>query len=301
MTTVVYITGAGRSGSTVLNAALGAAEDVVAVGELTNLPVAGWLNEEYCACGTRVPDCEFWNRVRATYAGSSELGEERLPRLQLSVERLRRVYRLAFSGNSMEYRQYGHELSALFEAIRTVSGKAVIIDASKNPLRAIALARHSEIDLRVVHLVRDARGVAWSLSKPYKRDDAGGIQRDMKGRSMIRSVIFWIVANVLSEIAIRQVAADKRVRVRYEDFVTDPSSALDRIEKVTGASLQSTRSVLIDGGSLPFDHTVAGNRVRMGGAVTLRPDREWQTAMPPGRRRLLRLLAWPLMRRYGYE
>jgi hypothetical protein len=48
-------------------------------------------------------------------------------------------------------------------------------------------------------------------------------------------------------------------------------------------------------------HTVAGNPVRMqSGPVTLRVDDAWRGAMSARDRRLVTLLTFPLLARYGY-
>jgi hypothetical protein len=36
------------------------------------------------------------------------------------------------------------------------------------------------------------------------------------------------------------------------------------------------------------------------GAITLRPDEEWRSAMAPRDRRLVEAITWPLRRRFGY-
>src|SRR5437773_1697066 len=48
---VIYIMGAGRSGSTLLDTILASHPEVVGVGELVNLHSAGWTAKEICACG----------------------------------------------------------------------------------------------------------------------------------------------------------------------------------------------------------------------------------------------------------
>jgi len=48
-------------------------------------------------------------------------------------------------------------------------------------------------------------------------------------------------------------------------------------------------------------HTVAGNPVRMrSGPLKLRVDDAWRAAMPAADRRLVTLLTFPLLARYGY-
>lgn len=53
-----------------------------------------------------------------------------------------------------------------------MSGAAVIFDSSKNASTAYALRTHDEIALRIVHIVRDIRGVAYSWTKSITRPEA---------------------------------------------------------------------------------------------------------------------------------
>ena len=64
---VIYIMGAGRSGSTLLDTVLANHPDVVGVGELVNLHSAGWTSNEVCACGKLGTECDFWTRVRTAW------------------------------------------------------------------------------------------------------------------------------------------------------------------------------------------------------------------------------------------
>ena len=68
--------------------------------------------------------------------------------------------------------------AALYEAIVEVTGKAAVADSSKKPNRAFALAQSERLELKVLHLVRDGRGVVWSQLKPRKQDVEGGIPVD---------------------------------------------------------------------------------------------------------------------------
>ena len=87
----------------------------------------------------------------------------------------------------------------------------------------MALALIPEIDLRVIHVVRDGRGVAWSLAKPYKRDVKSGLQREIKPKSVSRTALRWTMVNLGTEYLSRKLDPKKVMRVRYEDFVSDPA------------------------------------------------------------------------------
>lgn len=297
---VIFIMGASRSGSTVLNALLGTDRDTTAVGELTNLPRAGWINGEYCACGEAVDRCPFWTDVLHDWQENSGSTPEQLAERQDEVERLRYGYRPLLSVGRRRLADYGRLTTNIFGAVTKCSCRSAVVDASKNPVRAIALAANSAIDLRLIHLVRDVRGVAWSLKKPYLKDIRGGIQRDMPGSSFGKTAVFWAMSNALCEIAMKKLPPDRRMQLRYEDLVGDPGASLKRIEAVTDLDLSGALELVEQGTAIPFEHTVAGNRVRMSEGIMLAADFEWQQRMSAADQRRLRRIVWPFMHRYGY-
>ena len=78
MVKLLYIIGDGRSGSTLLNIALGNHPDAVAAGELCNVQRYLWRQDNWCSCGTPVHECSFWGAV------STMLGDAR-PDLDLQT------------------------------------------------------------------------------------------------------------------------------------------------------------------------------------------------------------------------
>ena len=70
MTTVLYIAGTGRSGSTVLAAILGEVEGVFAAGEVRYLWQRGLVEGRLCGCGVPVAECPLWSAVLATVEAS---------------------------------------------------------------------------------------------------------------------------------------------------------------------------------------------------------------------------------------
>lgn len=301
---VLYVTGAGRSGSTVLDTVLGNHPDAASVGELCN---AGrtWADPgEYCACGVLAGECSFWRQVRhqwqaarrpITTAPDWQALQSRFERLRwapyLFAQRLLR---------SEAFGEYADGVRTLYEAIARVSGKRVIVDSSKSPLRAQALTRVPGIDLRLIHLVRDGRGVAWSLMKAYREDSGTEIHKDVQARPLWHTALMWRVTNRLAEIALENVPQEKRMRLRYEDFVEAPCEALTRIERVTGLEYRAVATAVARGDHLNIGHVIAGNRVRMSGAIRLRADVAWRHNLTRAQRALFWGVAGAQARRYGY-
>lgn len=299
MTKVIYIAGCGRSGSTLLNAMLGSLDDTIGVGELVKLPQSGWTNGEYCACGETVNRCNLWREVRHDWSARTGSSVTELVSAQLAMERSWSWHRPVLGIGRRQIDAYSRLIGALYAAIAAASGKSTIVDASKNPLRAIALTRVESIDVRLVHLVRDLRGVAWSLAKRFDQDSKSGVHQDIAGRSPLKSLTHWSRINLFSEIAM-SVVGRKGTRVRYEDLMSAPARTIDSIGEVCGIDVGAAIESIEGGGSFTFGHMAAGNRIRMQSAISVRPDFEWQSGMSvPEQRRLWRF-GWPFMRRYNY-
>ena len=130
---VVFIASLSHSGSTLLNLLLGNHPKLIGLGEIDtilHMTPARLESEKVmrCSCGQRVADCQFWSpAISALLAHSQATLRERY--------------------------------SILFDTFQTIYGDEYqIVDASKyiNALRLMSAL--SEIELKVVHLIKDVRG-----------------------------------------------------------------------------------------------------------------------------------------------
>ena len=305
--TVLYIMGAPRSGSTLLDIVLGAHPDVVSVGELSKLPEAGPGGNRDCACGEHGSACPFWRAVRKQW--SERLGRDPEDsfadgqRLYTRPTRLNSLPPPLLSqggGRPDGLARFLEELGALYHAIASVSGKRVIVDSSKSPARALALVRVSGLDVRLVHLVRDGRGVVHSLGQSFARNREAGLRRDIAPQSAWRSSWGWRRVNQSCE-KLLALAETEGITLRYEDLVSRPAKSLGRVGARVGLDFGDVAAALEAGSALPVGHLIAGNRLRMGGEIRLDADERWRREMRAGSRRVFWLVAGDVARRYGYH
>jgi hypothetical protein len=300
---VLMVVGVGRSGSTVLDIILGNHPDIESVGELTNVARLGWINDEYCACGLRVGECPYWGEVRRRV--ESEIGAldpEAYLSLQRRFERIRQMWRIPLERRSPspDFLVYERQTLAIYDAVRQTAGRPIVVDSSKNPVRALALSLVPGLDVHVLHLVRSAGGVTWSLKKPYRRDDAGGVQRDMPSRPAWRTALVWTRGNALAELIARRFPPDRRAFLTYEALVEDPAGSIERVGRLLGVDLSALGLRVAAGEPMAAGHTIAGNRVRMRGSVRLQADVEWRDRLSSSDRAVVTAIAGPLMSHYGY-
>ena len=297
-TKVLYIAGAGRSASTLLGQVLGQVKESCFVGEI----VYAWrqFDTRRCGCDMPLKSCDFWTAVHRTASGS---GRPLGPELFSAGRRARwRYMPLTLPPNprlATRFREGWQRCERLYPAIAVVSGARIVVDSSKSPVYGRMLAMLPALDVHVVHLVRDARAVAYSWRRIKLSRNIGG-RPHMNRHPPARVARQWIVDNLATELFCRR-APDRYLRLRYEDFVERPREAFDRIlamlgEHVNETPFQGERAV-----ALSPAHSVKGNPDRFRtGVVDLQLDDEWKHAMRPAERTLVTALTWPLLRRYGY-
>ena len=296
---VLYIVGYGRSGTTLLDIALGQQPGVFAAGEITALARHVWKNREFCACRQKADKCQFWGPVVGAWLNGRRPDAidkygRRLSRSEWLIDPRRLFWPLGASRNG---RAYCEETSALMTGIAEASGASIIVDSSKLPGRASALMSVEGIEVYVVHVVRDGRGVCWSMMKPYRRSVEGGIQKETKPKSLWQTAARWFTVNLGAEILRLRLPRKRSMRVRYEDFVSNPA-----------ATVRSILNLLGEGYIMPSygadtikpQHQIAGNRRRMDNQITISKDIGWARQMPRADQAAFSALTAPLLLRYGY-
>jgi len=311
---VLYIGGSGRSGSTLVERLLGSLPGVCNVGEVVLMWERGLLRGERCGCGIPLPQCPFWREVgEVAFGGWEAFNVPEFLALKRSVDRHRFIPRLLAHGGSgrrllpetatdRAAREYAAVYARLYRAVQQVSGCAVVVDASKHASLAFCLRTESAIDLRVMHLVRDPRAVAYSWTRPLKRPEAEGAAaaspRYIPTMSPASSAFRWNILNLEFQLLTAQGTPTRLVR--YEDFIAAPVTGMRGLAAFAG--VEPELSFMSDtGADLRLTHTAGGNPMRFStGRIEVRRDDEWRARLGPDSRALVTTLTFPLLAYYGY-
>ena len=319
----IYVMGRGHSGSTILDILMGGGAAAESVGELCILGARGLPGSPsevvddpgkkaaaVCSCGAPIAACPFWTAVRERFAAS---GLEWQPSVRALFDHanVRNFWgTLVASRDPAKAPRRLAELArivpALEAAITGAAGKPHLFNSNKEPTRALFLLKYHP-GARVIHLVRDPRGIV--QSHYWRIRGAHGfrfLRRHYEvGRWAAPFVLLlaagsWVVGNLCAELAVR-AAPERVLRLRYEDLRDDPAGAIRAIGAAFGLPVDDVLGRLERGEPFPVGHNVGGNHIRREREVRFDPGTERKRPPLPAWADLATtLVCWPLMRRYGY-
>jgi hypothetical protein len=301
---VLLVTGFGRSGTTLVNTVLGSTPGFFAAGEVRFLWERGMIEGRRCGCGEPLASCPVWGPVLEKVAAErGRLDAAGLVSEDAAVMRTRHLPLMLgerFGGDRL-MRRLDHlpgALGSVYRAVQEVTGAKVIVDTSKPPSFGYVLDHLDSIDLRVLHVVRDPRAVAYSWGRTKTLDD-GGERTEMLQLAPWQSALQWDLWNGASGWL--WGGTDRYLRVRYEDLVEAPRAVFSEI--VAFAGEPDAQPAFLDDWHVAATtvHAVAGNADRMRtGPVEIRLDDRWRDELSGRSRRLVDALTLPLLRRYRY-
>jgi hypothetical protein len=247
-------------------------------------------------------DCPFWLRVaekmRETDA-DFELGDFRTgfdlgPKGAAGqlrsgslhwnfVEQTRdRVLRSVWASHEREMQEVGARTVALAETVMAITDSHVFLDASKERLRARYLTRYVAMEVRVVHLVRDPRGVVDSALRRHADE----------GETAERVARRWVSAQRAIERVLGELPAERWMRLRYEALCADVEGTLRQLFVFCGVDPDKTLAE-------PPEQHLLGNKMRLQGHHEIRLDERWRSSLSSDRQQLVLDIAGPTMERLG--
>lgn len=302
---VLILNGWGRSGSTILGAVLGEIDGFFYGGELRNIWNISLIRNRLCGCNVPFKECNLWNEIfNDAFGGIDKIDAKKITKVMQSTTRLRHIPLKFLPGSKTIFTSrlgtYLEAVRKLFNSIQNVTSCKVIVDSSKSPLYAYVLSLIEDLDIYVVHLIRDPRGVSYSKQKTKLQPNKGETIYMHKFNAFDSSLI-WSIRNTAIESYWKKTP-QKYLMVRYEDFIKEPKKTTTKIldfigEKEVGSPFISERGI-----KLTSNHSVWGNPSRFKtGTIELKLDEEWKTKMKKRDKFVLTMLTFPWLLKYGYS
>ena len=293
---LVYIHAASHSGSTLLARELARHPEVATVGELSGTRYRARPGYK-CSCGRELELCTFWRQVSAAMARrgfsySPATAETDIRNASHPIARwlLRPMHRgplleaardlgLALACPSHVGRHQRMK-SALVESIAECTGKPVVVDSSKSGVQLKYHLRNPGLEVKVIWLVRDGRGVALSIARN-------------QGAPLAQGAYEWRRRNEEARTIVRRLDPSRWLQVRYEALCSDPERTLEALWRFIGVAPGRAP------GAAPELH-VLGHRTRLDVAAPIRPNEKWRADLTAEDLRLFEAVAGSMRRELGY-
>jgi len=275
---------------------------------------------ELCSCGSELRECEFWGSIFARYAsivgydlrhdpyavilgdapkdkrGAGVIDTQQQTQLRFLAMKIRGALdtisvlhapqSLGLKNLALPSVARGVENTlALYDTALFVSGKQIVVDASKMPRKAAHLYVARPEQVRIIHLIRDGRGVVASRKKYM--DVSHAAER-------------WAHYHKLSSTLLqRWVPEEHRKRLSYEEFVTQPEENLKAISEWLGIEYAEE---CLEFGNAAKSHSAGGNPARFeldGGIRGV--DERWRESLTEDELTSFEEKAGSQNRAFGYE
>ena len=286
------------SGGTLFSIILNDSPDIVCNGEVFPCQDVDMNND--CSCGEVISKCQFYNFCASGMKnsdGSYDMDVFRvLPKLS-NIEIINRYFNSFFPSPALKnilinmFPRWKIRLSSYIDSHISFVEKAlefdkkrVYVDGNKNIRRAELFSREKNINLKVIHLIRDGRGFCNSWVKNRGIDREEGLKT---------AAIDWnnYIAQV-DEFSNRYPDIPVLI-VKYEDLCTSLDLQHIRVQEFLGLS-----SSWKGWTGKPFH--ILGNRMRRSFTGKIKQDLTWQSELSPEQIAFVESIMKNQLERYGY-
>lgn len=320
---LVYILAASHSGSTLLSMLLGSHPEICTVGELKATSL-GDTERYLCSCRRKIKECPFWTGIRNDMArhgisfditnAGTDIKSGASPYILRLLAPLHRNLFLE------KIRDFALNLSAtwrtqlpkiqdintqLMKCVLAHTGKKVIVDSSKIGIRLKYLLWNSSLDIKIIRLTRDGRGVALTYMDPAQFADASdpGLRGGGTGEgwekmrlSVVKAAHEWRRSNEEAEAILRGIDPSRWIDVKYETICADRDNTLHRLFTFLGVDpaekITDFRSV---------EHHIIGNGMRLDSTSEIQFDERWKSALSASDLKIFESIAGKMNKQLGYE
>ena len=203
--TLIYIIGAGRSGTTFFDIVLGNNEDTISLGEINRFFKRDGIPPK------RDPKSEaylYWKKIRQSFVDSTRQNSfYRLENLFWSNEFHSKYYKSFFKRNNSSYQK---TLKELYKSIALNTKESIIIESSKYPTRAMNLSNYlnkDDFEIKYIYLKKDPVKVVKSFNKK---------DIEQPSKRFLNANVYYLLVNILCYFTIRNTST-RSIRGYTED------------------------------------------------------------------------------------
>ncbi len=259
---IIFIMGAGRSGTTLLDIMLGNNPEILSAGELNRFPRNNGIPAFHEA---RKDASEFWNSI------SRKLNEQfgSINFEQLTRESYNHEYHIAFLSFFFKMKPsiskyYSEFIINFWKTIFNSINQEIVIDSSKYPMRGIVLSELLPYDIAFIYLKRNPIMVCRSFAKK----DVG-----QPRLNWIKCNVYLLIVNLVCKLVYRKLNKKHTTMIlHYESLIENPVQALKNISEKLNIDLKQSIEIVQNSKPLKTGLLFDGNRMIAKPEIVLREN-----------------------------
>ena len=254
---IIYIIGAGRSGTTLLDILLGNQDVVFSAGELNR-----FLKRDGVPHSARDKEAlQFWENVSREIECDFASLKSSAHKLEYHTGWFKQVFL-----NNKEIFKYEDFNRKLFKAIsRQLKADKIIVDSSKYPMRAKHLSRIFKDRVSFIYVQRNPLDVVTSFGKK-------DVEQPSKGR--IAANVYLFAVNVLAKIIFNRLKRTHSCSVvSYDELVTEPKQVFRKLSSDLNIDFFQVQQKFDKNEKFQVGWLFDGNRLRLKNEIALKLKR----------------------------
>ncbi len=254
---IIYLMGAGRSGTTLLEIILGNGQGVFNCGELNRFPEYDGI-PKLSNSGNSVYD--FWSSIKRSLLPRHNLKQQE--QLHKKFEYHKGIRSLFVADKTQDFSAYATYLKDMYASIFQNVEENIITDSSKYPLRGYHLTKVLPYEVCFVYLKRDPAAVVRSFAKK---------DVEQPSKNWVAANLYYFLVNALCKLVLKKIARRHQVvEIKYDDLLANPRQALLHIQEKIGIDLSPAIHKIENDASLDIGLLFDGNRIRLNKNIKLK-------------------------------
>lgn len=252
--TLIYIIGAGRSGTTLLDIVLGNNKNSISLGEINRYFRRKGIPPKRTP---QDPVFSFWKSIKNKIDGKI---------INTNYEDLDKVFNkneyhsgILKSFKKKNDQRYIEALKAQYISLCELAEENVLIESSKYPVRALNLSNYisgENLEIKYIFIKKDPVKVVESFNKK-------DVEQPHKG--FFASNLYYLVVNLLCGKVVRTLVkrGHKVFKLKYEDFMENPEAMLNELANGIEVNFDEVKSKISNNSPLKTGFLFDGNRIRL--------------------------------------
>lgn len=286
---IIFIASYPRSGSTILDALIRKTKNsnFISIGEFFYIFEKGFKNNEKCADGVKFLEHPFWQKI---FHGLNHKKASRELHFLKNPFIFPFFLLIGYFNKNILFKIFPNFFNVFYEILARVyieSGNRIIIDASKDPRQLFILTLFSQINIEIIHLVRDVRATSfsWKRKKVYKENTY------FKRKSALRSSLRWLNDHLWT-LFISKI----NYNTSYKKYFYEEFESLKTL-KFFG----KTYSIDLNRKKISFNIEIGGNVNKFVNFRSITIDNDWKKNMKVIDYILVTSLMWPMLIFFKYK